>query len=246
MLKGAIVLDLDECLGEFRMLSTLYWALDQYEFKNLIGNAFDKNELNKIIADQVIEDAFRPGLKRFLLAINALKERINYKVILFTNHYNPPFTSSINDILKLYLGVNKFFDCIIDSGNKQRGHRFEKRLKDLIKIACNNNQDIPIIFYDDNPDWIEKDSKNPLLLIRVPKHSIDLTYNQIMPVVNYIKNISNNNPNVMKFISKEKMQGLNNDEDGGAHVNENQSHVDDIDNIYLPALELFIRRTFVN
>ena len=47
----------------------------------------------------------------------------------------------------------------IDSGNKQRGPRFEKRLKDLIKIACNNNEDIPIIFYDDNPDWIEKNTK---------------------------------------------------------------------------------------
>ena len=116
MLKGAIVLDLDECLGEFRMLSTLYWALDQYEFKNLIGNSFDKNKVNKIIGEQVIEQAFRPGLKRFLLAINALKERINYKVILFTNHYNPPFTDSINDILKYYLGINKFLDCIIDSG----------------------------------------------------------------------------------------------------------------------------------
>ena len=87
MLKGAIVLDLDECLGQFRMLSTLYWILDQYEFKNLIGNAFDKNKVNQIVGEQVIEHAFRPGLKRFLLAINSLKERLNYRVVLFTNHY---------------------------------------------------------------------------------------------------------------------------------------------------------------
>ena len=83
-------------------------------------------------------------------------------------------------------------------------------------------------------------------MVRVPKHSIDLTYNQIMPVINFITSISNNNNNVMEFVSRENMQKLNNEDDGGVYINENQSHVDDIDNIYLPALELFVRRTFLN
>lgn len=242
MTKGIITLDLDECLGQFRMLSTLYWILDQYKFKNLLGNSFNKNDLNKIIGEQVIEHAFRPGLNRFLLAINDLKHLVGYKVILFTNHYNPPFTDSLNDVLKYYLGVDNFFDYIIDSKNKQRQHQYEKHTADLIEICCNNNTKIPIIFYDDNPDWIEKDSKNPFLMIRVPKHNIDLNYNHILPVVNYIKKISQNNEEIMKFVSKENINKHNWDEP----TEKNESHVDDIDNIYLPALEIFVRRTFSN
>ena len=55
---GLIILDLDECLGQFALLSTLYWILDKYEIKNILGKSFNKDNLNKIVGEEIIENAY--------------------------------------------------------------------------------------------------------------------------------------------------------------------------------------------
>ena len=51
----------------------------------------------------------------------------------FNSYYlkNEPceIREEINDIIKYYIGVEDFFDHMIDSGDKRRGHKYEKRLK---------------------------------------------------------------------------------------------------------------------
>lgn len=168
--KKYVVFDLDETIGHFYKISTLYNTIWEYSGKQI--------NLHRLL--ELYPEVFRPGMFKLFEYLKQEKIRNKQiKVVIFTNNMGPKsWTNSIKSFIENKIKY-KLFDNVITGWkvngrvNEPKRSSYMKLLSDFKKITGCSNRD-KIIFLDDQyHDYMDKKK---------------VTYLHLKP---YRKNISN-------------------------------------------------------
>lgn len=106
--KKVIVFDLDETIGHFSQLQTIYKCLTQ-----LFNRELFQEEFNSLL--DLFPEFFRPGILTILDFLSAKKQKNDlFKLYIYTNNQcDPPWVSMIVNYIQKTLGSANLFDKII-------------------------------------------------------------------------------------------------------------------------------------